>query len=142
MKLKSASRVLAALVCAAGVGAAAVAGAETAGADPGPGTKIVINGQERPDVDRVILREDIERELPGCRDPPVRYATPRVPGRVRRGSTPVPGWERRYAQCNPSSRESRIGVRRVSARRTADTGMRRRWSASGSTAMPSVELLA
>ncbi|WP_063059554.1 hypothetical protein [Nocardia sienata] len=70
MNPKPASRVFAALVCAAGVGGAAVAGAGMAGADPGPEKKIVINGQERPDVDRVILREDIERELPGYRLPP------------------------------------------------------------------------
>ncbi|MEU4841901.1 hypothetical protein [Nocardia testacea] len=70
MKLKPASRAFAALVCGVGVAGAAVAGAGAAGADPGPDKKIIINGQERSDIDRVILREDIARELPGYQLPP------------------------------------------------------------------------
>lgn len=71
VKLKPASKAFAAVVCGIGVAGAAVAGAGVAGADPGPGEKkIIINGQERPDIDRVILRENIERELPGYQLPP------------------------------------------------------------------------
>ncbi|MFI5718106.1 hypothetical protein [Nocardia sp. NPDC051750] len=72
VKLKPASRAFAAVVCGAGVATAAVAGAGAAGADPGPGHKkvIIINGQERSDIDRVILREDIGRDLPGYQLPP------------------------------------------------------------------------
>ena len=70
MKLKPASRAFAALVCGAAVAGAAVAGTGVAGADSGPGKKIVINGQERSDIDRVILRENIDRDLPGYRLPP------------------------------------------------------------------------
>lgn len=71
MKSKSASRAFVALVCGVGVAGAAVVGAGAAGADPGPGEKkIVINGQERTDIERVILREDIGRDLPGYQLPP------------------------------------------------------------------------
>ncbi|NUS90840.1 MAG: hypothetical protein HOQ36_00280 [Nocardia sp.] len=70
MKLRPASRAFTALVCGAAVAGAAVAGTGAAAADPGPDKKIVINGQDRPDIDRVILREDIDRDLPGYRLPP------------------------------------------------------------------------
>lgn len=73
MKSKSASRAFVALVCGAGVAGAAVVGAGAAGAEPGPGPgekKIVVNGQERTDIERVILREDLARDLPGYRLPP------------------------------------------------------------------------
>ncbi|WP_280398407.1 hypothetical protein [Nocardia carnea] len=70
VKLKPASRAFAAVVCGIGVAGAAVAGAGTASAHPGPGEKkIIINGQERTDIDRVILRENIERDLPGYQLP-------------------------------------------------------------------------
>ncbi|NKY60000.1 hypothetical protein [Nocardia flavorosea] len=70
-KLKPASRVFAAVVCGIGVVGAAVAGAGVASAHPGPGEKkIIVNGQERPDIDRVILRENLGRDLPGYQLPP------------------------------------------------------------------------
>jgi hypothetical protein len=71
VKLRPASKAIAALVCGAGVAGAAVAGAGVAGADPRPGEKkIIINGQQRSDIERVILREDIGRDLPGYQLPP------------------------------------------------------------------------
>ncbi|WP_280414939.1 hypothetical protein [Nocardia carnea] len=71
VKLKPASRAFAAVVCGVGVAGAAVAGAGVASAHPGPGEKkIIINGQERPDIDRVILRENLGRDLPGYQLPP------------------------------------------------------------------------
>ncbi|MEU4314936.1 hypothetical protein [Nocardia sp. NPDC024068] len=71
VKLKPASRALVAVMCGAGIVGAAVTGAGVAGADPGPGAKkIIINGQERSDIDRVILRENIDRYLPGYQLPP------------------------------------------------------------------------
>ncbi|MGW1741528.1 hypothetical protein ACWCPQ_22295 [Nocardia sp. NPDC001965] len=70
MKLKPASRAFAALMCGAAVTGAAVAGTGVAVAESGPEKKIVINGQERTDIDRVILRADIDRDLPGYRLPP------------------------------------------------------------------------
>ncbi|WP_157228878.1 hypothetical protein [Nocardia brevicatena] len=57
----------AAAVCGIGIAGAAVGGA--AAAPVHAEKRIIVNGQERPDVDRVILRENIERELPGYRLP-------------------------------------------------------------------------
>lgn len=71
MKSKSVGRAFTALICGVGVAGAAVMGAGAAGADPGPGKKtIIVDGQERTDIERVILREDLGRELPGYRLPP------------------------------------------------------------------------
>lgn len=71
MKLNPASRSFTAVVCGIGVAGAAVAGAGVASAHPERGVeKIIVNGQERPDIDRVILREDLGRDLPGYRLPP------------------------------------------------------------------------
>lgn len=47
-----------------------------------------------------------------------------------------------YAECRAFNRVVRMGDRRVSERMTAETGMRRRWSARVMVAIPSVGLLA
>ncbi|GAA5108148.1 hypothetical protein [Nocardia iowensis] len=64
--LKSRTQLLGATLCGAALVGAALAGAGTAAADPGPGEQvIIINGEQRHDIDRVILREDLSRDLPG-----------------------------------------------------------------------------
>ncbi|WP_157172477.1 hypothetical protein [Nocardia pneumoniae] len=61
------SRLLAAAVCGATTAAAILTNAGAATADPGRDRDkvIIMNGQERPDIDRVVIRNDIPRNLPG-----------------------------------------------------------------------------